>query len=49
MSKGKIIIIGSNVTQVEAKGDKAKAPTGQYLNETVIQRWRLSQQCSWAF
>jgi putative intracellular protease/amidase len=35
MSKGKIIIIGSNATRIEVQGGGTGA-TGQYLNETVV-------------
>jgi hypothetical protein len=34
MSKGRILIIGSNATRIEVQG--GTGPTGQYLNETVI-------------
>jgi hypothetical protein len=34
MSKGKVLILGSNATRIEVKGGIGK--TGQYLNETVI-------------
>ncbi|PZO71087.1 MAG: type 1 glutamine amidotransferase domain-containing protein, partial [Sphingomonas taxi] len=35
MSKGKVLLIGSNATRIEVKGNKWGA-TGQYLNETVV-------------
>lgn len=35
MAKGKIVIIGSNATQIEVRGGGMGA-TGQYLNETVV-------------
>ncbi len=35
MSKGKVIVIGSNATRIEVQGGGTGA-TGQYLNETVI-------------
>ncbi|SON54012.1 Molecular chaperone Hsp31 and glyoxalase 3 [Hartmannibacter diazotrophicus] len=35
MSKGKVLLIGSNATRIEIKGGRTGA-TGQYLNETVI-------------
>src|SRR5262245_20288451 len=34
MSKGKVLVIGSNATQIEIRG--GVGPTGQYLNETVV-------------
>jgi putative intracellular protease/amidase len=34
MSKGKVLIIGSNATRIEVRG--GTGPTGQYLNETVV-------------
>lgn len=34
MSKGKVLIVGSNATEIEIHG--GKGPTGQYLNETVV-------------
>ena len=34
MSKGTVVIIGSNATRIEVKG--GTGPTGQYLNETVV-------------
>lgn len=35
MSKGKVLIVGSNATQIEIQGG-GTGPTGQYLNETVV-------------
>jgi len=35
MAKGKVLVIGSNATRIELQGG-GWAPTGQYLNETVI-------------
>jgi putative intracellular protease/amidase len=35
MTKGKVIIAGSNATQIEVQGGRFGA-TGQYLNETVV-------------
>lgn len=35
MSKGKVLIIGSNATRIEVQGGGTGA-TGQYLNETVV-------------
>ena len=35
MSKGKVLIIGSNATRIETK-DGRTGTTGQYLNETVV-------------
>lgn len=35
MSKGKVVILGSNTARIETKGGRWGA-TGQYLNETVI-------------
>jgi putative intracellular protease/amidase len=35
MSKGKVLIIGSNATRIETQGGGWGA-TGQYLNETVL-------------
>lgn len=34
MSKGKLLVIGSNATRIEVKGGMGR--TGQYLNETVV-------------
>jgi putative intracellular protease/amidase len=35
MSKGKVLIIGSNATRIEVRNG-GTSPTGQYLNETVV-------------
>lgn len=35
MSKGKLLLIGSNATRIEVQGGRTGA-TGQYLNETVV-------------
>lgn len=35
MSKGKVLLIGSNATRIEVQGGRFGA-TGQYLNETVV-------------
>lgn len=35
MSKGKVLVIGSNATRIEIQGG-GSGPTGQYLNETVV-------------
>lgn len=35
MTKGTVLVIGSNATQIEMQGGAA-GPTGQYLNETVV-------------
>jgi putative intracellular protease/amidase len=35
MSKGKVLVIGSNATRIEIRGG-GTGPTGQYLNETVV-------------
>nr|WP_295111547.1 type 1 glutamine amidotransferase domain-containing protein [uncultured Caulobacter sp.] len=35
MSKGKVLIVGSNATRMEVRNG-GSAPTGQYLNETVV-------------
>src|SRR5262245_24193369 len=35
MSKGKVVILGSNANRIETQGGKWGA-TGQYLNETVV-------------
>src|SRR5215813_8946146 len=34
MSKGKVLIVWSNATEIEVQGGKGK--TGNYLNETVV-------------
>ena len=35
MTKGKMLVIGSNATRIEVQGGGTGA-TGQYLNETVV-------------
>lgn len=35
MSKGKVLVVGSNATRIEVQGGKW-GPTGNYLNETVV-------------
>lgn len=35
MSKGKVLVIGSNATRIETTDGRSGA-TGQYLNETVV-------------
>src|SRR5262245_18430999 len=35
MSKGRVIVVGSNATRIEIQGGST-GPTGQYLNETVV-------------
>src|SRR5262245_11226 len=35
MTKGKVLVVGSNATRIEIQGG-GTAPTGQYLNETVV-------------
>jgi len=35
MSKGKVLVVGSNGTRIEVQGGR-DGPTGQYLNETVV-------------
>ena len=35
MSKGTVLVIGSNATRIEIQGG-GTGPTGQYLNETVV-------------
>lgn len=35
MSKGKVLVIGSNANRIEIRGG-GSGPTGQYLNETVV-------------
>ena len=34
MTKGKVLVIGSNATRIEVRGGWGS--TGQYLNETVV-------------
>lgn len=35
MSKGNVLVVGSNATRIEIQGG-GTGPTGQYLNETVV-------------
>ena len=35
MSKGKVLVTGSNATRIEVQGS-GWGPTGNYLNETVV-------------
>lgn len=35
MSKGTVLVVGSNATRIEIQGG-GTGPTGQYLNETVV-------------
>jgi len=35
MSKGKVLVVGSNATRIEVQGGRT-GPTGNYLNETVV-------------
>lgn len=35
MTKGTVLVVGSNATQIEIRGGGA-GPTGQYLNETIV-------------
>src|SRR5215472_18850033 len=35
MSKGKVLVVGSNATRIEVQGG-GWGPTGNYLNETVV-------------
>lgn len=35
MTKGKVLVVGSNATRIEIQGGGWRA-TGQYLNETVV-------------
>src|SRR5215475_5138979 len=35
MSRGKVLVIGSNATRIEVQGG-GWGPTGNYLNETVV-------------
>src|SRR5262249_48622627 len=35
MSKGKVLVLGSNATRIEVQGG-GTGPTGNYLNETVV-------------
>ena len=41
MSKGKVLVIGSNATEIEVQGGTGK--TGQYLNETVVPVWAVQE------
>jgi putative intracellular protease/amidase len=40
MSKGKVLVIGSNATEIEVKGGGTRK-IGQYLNETVVPIWAV--------
>jgi hypothetical protein len=42
MSKGKVLMIGSNATRIEIEGG-GTGPTGQYLNETVVPAMALAE------
>lgn len=42
MSKGKILVIGSNATEIDVKGGGTRK-IGQYLNETVVPIWAVQQ------
>src|SRR5262245_18369412 len=35
MSKGKVLVVGTNATEIEVQGG-GFGPTGNYLNETVV-------------
>ena len=35
MTKGKVLVLGSNATRIEVQGG-GTGPTGNYLNETVV-------------
>src|SRR5262245_35622648 len=35
MSKGRVLVVGSNATRIEVQGG-GTGPTGNYLNETVV-------------
>ena len=35
MSKGKVLVVGSNATRIEVQGG-GWGPSGNYLNETVV-------------
>src|SRR5215467_9096410 len=35
MSKGTVLVLGSNATRIEVQGGRT-GPTGNYLNETVV-------------
>ena len=41
MSKGKILVLGSNAAELDIHGGMAK--TGQYLNETVVPVWAVRE------
>jgi putative intracellular protease/amidase len=43
MSKGKVLIVGSNATRIEIQGG-GTGPTGQYLNETVVPAMALVEE-----
>lgn len=43
MSKGKVIVAGSNATRIEIQGG-GTGPTGQYLNETVVPAMALIEE-----
>jgi putative intracellular protease/amidase len=40
VSKGKVLVVGSNATRIEVQGG-GYGPTGNYLNETVVPIWEL--------
>jgi putative intracellular protease/amidase len=40
MSKGKVLVIGSNATEIEVQGGQTRK-IGQYLNETVVPIWAV--------
>src|SRR5262245_52121554 len=42
MSKGKVLVVGSNATRIEIQGG-GTGPTGQYLNETVVPAMALAE------
>jgi putative intracellular protease/amidase len=42
MSKGKVLVIGSNATRIEVQGGRF-GPTGNYINETVVPMMALLQ------
>lgn len=39
MSKGKVLVVGSNATKIDVQG--GYGPTGNYLNETVVPIWEI--------
>ena len=43
MSKGRVVIAGSNATRIEIQGG-GTGPTGQYLNETVVPAMALVEE-----